>query len=234
MLTTATAMPPKSTSGRVADHMAGRRKRVASTSSSRISVSAPTAIAASVLPTISVNAWWLMNLTSEARGLTAGLATPESAGERPSTSPTVGAPLSVPLMMTALSTYRNPPANAGTERTPRRSDSVSTCWVISAALGTSRAVYDASMDSGGLGDMFGDPEEMQRRLAEFAEQMQGNQRLVWADNAIKLAVDMTVAAVQRINLQGNADAQAEQIRTVIALVFPEAVALVREAREGLQ
>ena len=47
---------------------------------------------------------------------------------------------------------------------------------------------------GGFGDMFGDPEELQRRLAEFAE----------------------------------------QIRTVMALVFPEAVALVREAREGLQ
>ena len=70
--------------------------------------------------------------------------------------------------------------------------------------------------------------------AEFAEQMQGNQRLVWADNAIKLAVDMTVAAVARVNIQGNAEAQAEQIRTVIARVFPEAVALVREAREGLQ
>jgi hypothetical protein len=45
---------------------------------------------------------------------------------------------------------------------------------------------------------------------------------------------MTVAAVERINLQGNAEAQAEQIRTVMARVFPEAVALVREAREGLQ
>ncbi|MHB1469074.1 MAG: hypothetical protein ACYCU0_11075 [Solirubrobacteraceae bacterium] len=90
------------------------------------------------------------------------------------------------------------------------------------------------MDSGGLGDIFGDPEELQRRLAEFAEQMQGQQKLAWADNAIKLAVDMTVAAVNRINVQGNADAQAEQIRSVIAIVFPEAVTLVREAREGLQ
>ena len=96
------------------------------------------------------------------------------------------------------------------------------------------AVYDVQMESGGLGDLFGDPEELQRRLAEFAEQMQGNQRLAWADNAIKLAVDMTVAAVERINLQGNAEAQAEQIRTVMARVFPEAVTLVREAREGLQ
>lgn len=98
----------------------------------------------------------------------------------------------------------------------------------------SRAVYDLGMESGGFGDMFGDPEELQRRLAEFAEQMSGNQRLAWADNAIKLAVDMTVAAVGRINVQGNAEAQAEQIRTVIARVFPEAVTLVREAREGLQ
>ena len=83
------------------------------------------------------------------------------------------------------------------------------------------------MESGGLGDVFGDPEELQRRLAEFAEQMQGQQRLAWADNAIKLAVDMTVAAIARINLQGNADAQAEQIRAVMASVFPEAVTLVQ-------
>jgi Ni,Fe-hydrogenase III component G len=90
------------------------------------------------------------------------------------------------------------------------------------------------MESGDLGDLFGDPEELQRRLAEFASQMQGQQRLAWADNAIKLAVDMTVAAVNRINVQGSADAQAQQIRSVIAVVFPEAVTLVREAREGLQ
>jgi CHASE3 domain sensor protein len=90
------------------------------------------------------------------------------------------------------------------------------------------------MDSGGLGDMFGDPEEIQRRLVEFAEQMQGQQRLAWADNAIKLAVDMTVAAINRLNLQGDAEAQAQQIRQAMGLVFPEAVTLVREAREGLQ
>jgi CHASE3 domain sensor protein len=90
------------------------------------------------------------------------------------------------------------------------------------------------MEGSPFGDLFGDPEELQRRLAEFADQMQGQQRLVWADNAIKLAVDMTVAAINRVNLQGNADAQAEQIRSVMAAVFPEAVTLVREAREGLQ
>jgi Ethanolamine utilization protein EutJ (predicted chaperonin) len=94
--------------------------------------------------------------------------------------------------------------------------------------------YDDRMESGGFGDLFGDPDELQRRIAQFAEQMQGQQALAWADNAIKLAVDMTVAAVNRVNVQGNAEAQAEQIRRVIAVVFPEAVTLVREAREGLQ
>jgi formate/nitrite transporter FocA (FNT family) len=86
----------------------------------------------------------------------------------------------------------------------------------------------------GFGGMFGDPEELQRRLAEFAEQMQSQQSLAWADNAIKLAVDMTVAAVNRINVQGTTAEQAEQIRSVMAIVFPEAVTLVREARQGLQ
>ena len=90
------------------------------------------------------------------------------------------------------------------------------------------------MEGGGFGDLFGDPDELQRRLGEFAEQMQGAQRLAWADNAIKLAVDLTVAAINRVNIQGTTEQQAEQLRGVIALVFPEAVTLVREAREGLQ
>jgi hypothetical protein len=63
--------------------------------------------------------------------------------------------------------------------------------------------------------------------------MQGAQNLAWADNAIKLAVDMTVAAIARINVQGTTDQQAQQIRAVMATVFPEAVTLVREARQGL-
>ena len=86
----------------------------------------------------------------------------------------------------------------------------------------------------GFGGLFGDPEELQRRMAEFADQMQGQQKLAWADNAIKLAVEMTVAAVNRVNVQGTTEQQAEQIRQVMAIVFPEAVTLVREARQGLQ
>ena len=86
----------------------------------------------------------------------------------------------------------------------------------------------------GFGGLFGDPDELQRRMAEFAEQMQGQQKLAWADNAIGLAVQMTVAAVNRVNIQGTTIEQAEQIRAVMATVFPEAVTLVREARAGLQ
>ncbi len=86
----------------------------------------------------------------------------------------------------------------------------------------------------GFGGLFGDPDELQRRMAEFAEQMQGQQKLAWADNAIKLAVDLTVAAINRVNIQGTTEEQAQQIRRVMAVVFPEAVTLVREAREGLQ
>ncbi|MCD6726601.1 MAG: hypothetical protein LT070_05120 [Solirubrobacteraceae bacterium] len=87
---------------------------------------------------------------------------------------------------------------------------------------------------GGLGDLFGDPEELQRRMAQFAEQMASQQQLAWADNAIKLAVDLTVAAINRVNIQGTTHEQAEQVRSVMATVFPEAVTLVREARAGLR
>ena len=83
-----------------------------------------------------------------------------------------------------------------------------------------------------FGGFFNDP-DLQRRVNEMFEQMQGAQNLVWADNAIKLAVDMTCAAINRINLQGSAEQQAQQIRSVMGVVFPEAVTLVREARAGL-
>jgi hypothetical protein len=55
----------------------------------------------------------------------------------------------------------------------------------------------------GFGGLFGDPEEMRRRMEELQEQMQGAQKVV-------------------------------QVRDAIRIVFPEAVTLVREAREGLQ
>jgi len=79
----------------------------------------------------------------------------------------------------------------------------------------------------------GDPDELRARLSEMAEQMQGAQRVAWADNAIKLAVDITVAAIARLELNGTSDEQAMQVRDAIRIVFPESVTLVREAREGL-
>lgn len=82
-------------------------------------------------------------------------------------------------------------------------------------------------------NIFGDPDELQRRMAEFAEQMQSGQRVAWADNAIGLAVQMTVAAIGKIDTTGNTDEQSHQIRDAIRLIFPEAVTLVREARQGL-
>jgi hypothetical protein len=90
------------------------------------------------------------------------------------------------------------------------------------------------MESGGLGGLFGDPEELRRRMEELGEQMQGAQRVAWADNAIRLAVEMTVAAINSMSFSGTSDEQAIQVRDAIRVVFPEAVTLVREAREGLQ
>jgi Ethanolamine utilization protein EutJ (predicted chaperonin) len=89
------------------------------------------------------------------------------------------------------------------------------------------------MEGAGFGGLFGDPEEMRRRMEELAEQMQSSQKVAWADNAIKLAVDMTVAAINSIDLKGSSDEQAAQVRDAIRIIFPEAVTLVREAREGL-
>jgi Ethanolamine utilization protein EutJ (predicted chaperonin) len=83
-------------------------------------------------------------------------------------------------------------------------------------------------------DMFGDPEELRARMQEMAEQMQSSQEVAWADNAIKLAVDMTVASISRLDLTGGTDEQAIQVRDAIRIVFPEAVTLVREARQGLR
>jgi len=79
----------------------------------------------------------------------------------------------------------------------------------------------------------GDPEELQRAMAQFMEQAQAGQRVAFADQAINLAVGMTVAAIGQLNLSGTPDEQANQLRDAIRMIFPESVTLVREAREGL-
>lgn len=90
------------------------------------------------------------------------------------------------------------------------------------------------MEAGGFGGLFGDPDELREQLAGMAEQMQGAQQVAWADNAIQLAVKMTVAAIGQIELTGSSDEQATQVRDAIRLIFPEAVTLVSEARQGLR
>jgi hypothetical protein len=89
------------------------------------------------------------------------------------------------------------------------------------------------MEGGGLFGMFGDPEDLQKHLQDMAQQMQGAQKVAWADNAINLAVQMTVACIQRLDLTGSPQDQASQVRDAIRVLFPEAVMLVREARQGL-
>lgn len=83
-------------------------------------------------------------------------------------------------------------------------------------------------------NMFGDPDELRARMQEMADQMQSSQEVAWADNAIRLAVEMTVASIGRLELSGSSDEQAMQVRDAIRVVFPEAVTLVREARQGLR
>jgi len=82
-------------------------------------------------------------------------------------------------------------------------------------------------------NLFGDPDEFRARMEELSEQMQSSQRVAWADNAIKLAVEMTVASIGQLDLSGDPGQQAMQVRDAIRVLFPEAVTLVREAREGL-
>src|SRR5215467_8786447 len=94
------------------------------------------------------------------------------------------------------------------------------------------SAYIRSME-GSPFNLFGDPDEFRARMEELSEQMQSSQRVAWADNAIKLAVEMTVASIGRLDLTGSPDEQAMQVRDAIRILFPESVTLVREAREGL-
>ncbi len=89
------------------------------------------------------------------------------------------------------------------------------------------------MEAEGFNLFGGDQDELRQRLGDLADQMQGAQRVAWADNAIQLAVEMTVAAINRLDLEGSSDEQAAQVRDAIRVVFPESVTLVREAREGM-
>ena len=90
------------------------------------------------------------------------------------------------------------------------------------------SAYMCEMEGGF--NLFGDPDEFRARMEELSEQMQSSQRVAWADNAIKLAVEMTVASIGRLELTGSPDEQAMQVRDAIRILFPEAVPSSRGPR----
>jgi TPP-dependent pyruvate/acetoin dehydrogenase alpha subunit len=115
----------------------------------------------------------------------------------------------------------------GRRREPARCPTRTPCWTASTRYRPRNERLPVSMFGGG------DPEEIQRQLAGFMEQAQQQQKVAFADQAINLAVGMTVAAIGRLELSGDPDQQAMQVRDAIRLLFPEAVTLVSEARQGL-
>ena len=82
----------------------------------------------------------------------------------------------------------------------------------------------------------GDPEELMRGLREFAEKqaesVQEAQREQYATLTLNTAVELTGAALKRMDVQGDAGEQAMALRDAMRVLFPEAVALVSAARQG--
>ena len=82
----------------------------------------------------------------------------------------------------------------------------------------------------------GDPEELMRGLRAFAEQQAESvaeaQREQFATLTLSTAVDLTSAALRRVDVSGGPDEQALALRDAMRVLFPEAVALVSAARQG--
>ncbi len=90
---------------------------------------------------------------------------------------------------------------------------------------------------GGFGFPFGgDPDDLMRGLREFAEKqteaVQESQREQFATLTLNTAVELTGAALQRLQVTGGVDEQAVALRDAMRVLFPEAVALVSAARQG--
>jgi hypothetical protein len=90
---------------------------------------------------------------------------------------------------------------------------------------------------GGFGFPFGgDPEDLLRGLREFAEQqaesVQDAQREQFATLTLSTAVELTAAAMARVDVTGSATEQTLALRDAMRVLFPEAVALVSAARQG--
>jgi hypothetical protein len=82
----------------------------------------------------------------------------------------------------------------------------------------------------------GDPDDLMRGLREFAEKqaesVQEAQREQYATLTLNTAVELTGAALKRMDVQGDPSEQAIALRDAMRVLFPEAVALVSAARQG--
>jgi hypothetical protein len=93
------------------------------------------------------------------------------------------------------------------------------------------------VEGGGFGFPFGgDPEEILRGLRDFAQQQAESvheaQREQFATLTLNTAVELTAAALRRVDVSGGPDEQAVALRDAMRVLFPEAVALVSAARQG--
>ena len=92
------------------------------------------------------------------------------------------------------------------------------------------------MEGGGFFPFGGDPVEILRGLREFAEQQTESvkeaQREQFATLTLNTAVELTAAALRRVDVSGGPDEQALALRDAMRVLFPEAVALVSAARQG--
>jgi len=91
--------------------------------------------------------------------------------------------------------------------------------------------------SGGFGFPFGgDPEELMRAFQEMMQQQgeaaQEVQTKHFAQETLDTA-ELTSAALVQVQATGTADEQALALRDAMRVLFPEAVALVSAARQGL-
>jgi hypothetical protein len=82
----------------------------------------------------------------------------------------------------------------------------------------------------------GDPDDLMRGLREFAEKqaesVQEAQREQFATLTLNTAVELTGAALKRLDISGDPAEQTIAMRDAMRVLFPEAVALVSAARQG--
>lgn len=82
----------------------------------------------------------------------------------------------------------------------------------------------------------GDPEDLMRGIREFAAQQAESvaeaQREQFATLTLNTAVELTGAALKRMEVSGTPNEQALALRDAMRVLFPEAVALVSAARQG--